>query len=1598
MAQRSSVRRIASACAALALVAGSLLAGASAASAAPIAPSINGPAGGTTDRTPDISGTVESGFAQTIEVMVQAGPYDPALYCSVEIDYTEAAWACPTSGLPELDYGSARFTARTGAVPAVDGDPVDWSPYSEPLDLLISGDQPATLTAPAAGTTTHDATPGFSGTGPTFGGVDVYVDSVLVCFDSPDYFGAWYCDATAPLALGSHQVAVVGRTPDVTQPATAPTSLTIVAPPTVDTYAPAWITDLTLPEMRGSNADGDTRVEVSYSADGVNYADYCSVDLAGSTIWFCDAYAPGVELAPGDYFFAAQATNAFETSDLGTPITVTVVPPPTVDSPLEFTNDPQPTFSGTGTGPAATVWNLDDGETEYCNDPETVAGAWSCTYGGTLDDGVYAFSVDLSSSADGIQHSSTSSTFTVDTVAPGVPDITAPAGPTASTTTPTPTVSGTGETAAVVVVYVNGVAVECAAPAVVVDGAWTCTLLQPLAEGDYELAARQTDRAGNTTGGVLAAQVVLTVEPDGAFFDPPLNGGTAYGDSYEVSGAANGDYDEVVITDSRGGAAQVAAVVDGTWTATLTGLDTTETLTVSVAPSASSAVGAVTDSVTLSVLLPPTVDGVLGNTLTATTHTPVITGTALPSLPGKSTWVEVRVYTEAALFSYCEAPVDTTGAWSCAYDDGLATGSYPLEVRQVPYWSVEGRPVSTPAYDPLTLVIDSEMPLIQCSFAPGGVEVTGSDAEVSFYQAHSGAGEGGALTEGGCPSAGTIPATPLTYDYHGYCSPTGSGEAYFGSVGAGTCSVSDLAPGLWNVYFSHADGGTYYDYFFTVPSPPTGFRLEAGTFYGYAQPGNEVVVTGDGETVCSNIANTDGTWFCSPDGTTADALIEAFQIDAVSGGVSPVATLGEAPSLSLFDQQASYTIDQGESLALEGQIAGTLPAAPALSAQMVVGDEVVAWDCTTDTATGSWSCALPTAPTRSGLYTLTLTGSGAGGAFDVVSAIPVLVLGAPGLDAGGRTALQDSTFSLGGTKISGQTVHVQLIDAAEITVFSAQCADASDAPIWACDFTLAGSGVQPGTYGLAISQTYPDSGGEFSGFAVAGDSPVILPLPTFVVTAAEIIPVVPPASPLPEVTPTPGPTATPVPVAAPKVPLTWRLTITGVDGPLRPGQKVGLSSSGIPAGSIVEAELHSTPIPLGSSVVKADGTFDYTVTIPKNVEPGDHKIVVTVTAPGEDPSPVANPVQIVIDPDDEKVFAGELDHQVFFHEAESVTGNPRNDPNSPTGITGGLPTLAEILSNPLTLCFAAALALALMLLVALPSEILNSTLESNSGRFGRFFGAVQGAIDGAAAWFVRVTRTPVVTAVLLVLITATIFGFIDPDFGVDLASIRLVLSLALGLLIITVGASSLTALVVERRWSIRSEISMQPALLLFAALGVVIARLLEFSPGFLVGLVIGLELAAQATDRQRIRASAVKASFIIGLSVLAWLVYSVWVALQGETDLGFWGGLLQDALVAVTAEGLTGVTIALIPIAFTDGKKLFAESKRMWAVLFLVSATAFSLLVLPTALAGQEVGDIVTWAVVLVVFAIIVFGVTLWLKRTGRTTSAESPAREKANH
>lgn len=655
-------------------------------------------------------------------------------------------------------------------------------------------------------------------------------------------------------------------------------------------------------------------------------------------------------------------------------------------------------------------------------------------------------------------------------------------------------------------------------------------------------------------------------------------------------------------------------------------------------------------------------------------------------------------------------------------------------------------------------------------------------------------------------------------------------------------------------------------------------------------------------------------------------------------------------------------------------IAGTAPFGASIQVYKDSGPSPSTFLCNGPVAAGAFGC--DTVPLVDGAYTVHVYSNQG---IDVSSApisftVDTVAPSAPVVTTSGGT--NDTTPIISGTAEPGSTVTLYR-DGSPVTCDVMPIQTAGDGS-WSCQTVTP---LTPGgTYGWGATQQ--DLAGNLSD---AGIPPMQTTLTILVPPAP---PPAPPLAPEPTPLPTPSPT-----VPAPLVAQPWSFEFAAGGSEFQRGDSTELTGAGLPAGAIVEAEFHSTPVALGSTSVSDAGAFVLPVTIPMDAEAGEHNFVVTITPATGLPSTQVQPVTVVVPP---KALGQPGDSQLAtLSGAVSAEGAERSDPGAPSALTLSIDPIQSILSNPVVIGGAAIAGFALLLLVAFPAELLNSTISENYQRLARRIPPVR------APWWERfatwLQTTPLFGAIAMTITAAIIFGFVDPNFGLDITSFRLVLASAIALFVLTYLSSVLSGALIRRWWGLDTRIELKPLGLVLTIVGVVLSRLLEFTPGVLLGLFLGLGLVGATTVAQRAKATLVQVGVVFSLALLGWVGYSILVATT--TPDTFATTLAFDTLVVVTAEGLTALFVGLLPIRMLIGPGILDYSKTLWALVYALVATAFVLIVLPSAW-GEIDGPVWTWVIVLVGFAVVSLAVYLFFRFTSKEDddedggSTEEPARE----
>ncbi len=317
-----------------------------------------------------------------------------------------------------------------------------------------------------------------------------------------------------------------------------------------------------------------------------------------------------------------------------------------------------------------------------------------------------------------------------------------------------------------------------------------------------------------------------------------------------------------------------------------------------------------------------------------------------------------------------------------------------------------------------------------------------------------------------------------------------------------------------------------------------------------------------------------------------------------------------------------------------------------------------------------------------------------------------------------------------------------------------------------------------------------------------------------------------------------------------------------------------------------------------------------------------------------------------------------------------------------TGLTdpsafSNLRTLAEAAPSPTQAAVAGGSAVMLMLIVGYPGSLLNavigerydSAIAALRRRFQRKPPPDPGAARSARIWLIF----------LGLAIAAVISGFIDPDFGLNPMSARVVVTAFLTLLLFNAGGWLLVRRIMSRRAPESAPmLRLRWGSLVLLALTVLIARLLGFDPGVIFGLVVGLTFAITLSATRDATVVLLGSGFALAFAAIAWIGYSILAPIAdgapGNLPLVF----TSEFFSAITIEGISSLPIALLPLLALDGRKLFAWRRWVWAVGYVVGLAAFAIVMftIPDSW-GAIGGDFGKWVLLFVIFGVV--AVAVWV-------------------
>ncbi len=305
------------------------------------------------------------------------------------------------------------------------------------------------------------------------------------------------------------------------------------------------------------------------------------------------------------------------------------------------------------------------------------------------------------------------------------------------------------------------------------------------------------------------------------------------------------------------------------------------------------------------------------------------------------------------------------------------------------------------------------------------------------------------------------------------------------------------------------------------------------------------------------------------------------------------------------------------------------------------------------------------------------------------------------------------------------------------------------------------------------------------------------------------------------------------------------------------------------------------------------------------------------------------------------------------------------------------------------------LALLFLLLAAFPGQLVNKTWEENQNEISSWF-ARGGAIAAAGRERLsRFWRRPIGVAAF-VLVTALLYSFLSPEFGLSAESAAALLGIFLGLGVVIL-IFELPLMITHRRVRRdRGRLQVVPLTIFLGVVCVVISRVAEFQPGYLYGLVATFAFAGSLQLRDEARAHASTAVWMLVVALAAWLALPF--IEDGLAAYPLLSMAVAAGLATIFVGGLEGLLFELVPLRFLRGESVFEWRRGVWALLFLAAAFVFAYILLdPTSsyLGSTRVSPLIPAVILFVGFglaSVIFWGYFRFRPERGPITESDAGA------
>lgn len=295
-----------------------------------------------------------------------------------------------------------------------------------------------------------------------------------------------------------------------------------------------------------------------------------------------------------------------------------------------------------------------------------------------------------------------------------------------------------------------------------------------------------------------------------------------------------------------------------------------------------------------------------------------------------------------------------------------------------------------------------------------------------------------------------------------------------------------------------------------------------------------------------------------------------------------------------------------------------------------------------------------------------------------------------------------------------------------------------------------------------------------------------------------------------------------------------------------------------------------------------------------------------------------------------------------------------------------------------------ALTLVLAILIALPTALLENSISGSHGRIAGFFRAILPAGAGAnptrlplGAWLFTSVRGWGSAAI--VILGSLVASFADPEFGFNMKSFQIFVTILASFLLINVLGTALIWLLTQRESRLtRPKIMARPIYLVIILLTVIFARSNDIEPALVFGSVLAIDYGVRVSKLGSVRVELLGAAYLVLIGMASWITYMAVTPPQG-TELTVGQVWATELSAVLTVQSLSTLPIMLLPFAFLGGNRLWHWKKWVWALVYAAGLTIYSFVLIPFPFSWATTEkELWLWIAVFVAYSVLALAVWAW--------------------